>query len=110
MKNVIKNQSPQRDVSAPAEFSKREIREVLARFAQSIRSFDPRALERCFRVDHDREGELVKADILQNCVIRRLQDDRARMPILFGGVDHEPPESSLRKWQGAWITLCNDGR
>jgi hypothetical protein len=156
LKDDIKNQSPQRDVSAPAESSKREIREVLACFARSIRSYDPLSLERCFRVDHDREGELVKADMLQQCVIRRLQDawttrfknpivfdtisflafptldggfeilfektleqlddahiqlqdDRARVPILFGGVDHEPPESSLRKWQGAWITFCNDG-
>ncbi len=156
MRDNIKNQSPQRDVSASAESSKHEIREVLACFARSIRAYDARALERCFRVDRDDGGDLVKADILQNCVIRRLQDawaarfkgpivfdkisflafptldggfeilfektlenlddahiqlkdDRARVPILFGGAEHEPADSALRKWQGAWIALCNDG-
>lgn len=156
MKEKSDRQSPPRDVSAPAEYAKKEIREALAGFARAIRSYDTRALERCVRVDRDAAGDLVKADMCQNCVIRRVHDawtarfaepiafdkisflafpsldggfeilfektlenlddahiqidcDRARVPFLFGGVEREPADSSLRKWRGAWIALVSDG-
>ncbi len=156
VKEKSNKQPPQRDVSAPAESAKKEIRETLAGFARAIRAYDTQALERRIRVDRDAEGDLVKADLCQNCVIRRVHDawmarfaepiafdkisflafpsldggfeilfektlanlddahiqidcDRARVPFLFGGLEHEPEDSSLRKWQGAWIALVNDG-